>query len=179
MDTDSFIHKIEPYSIQDTESGDWDNRTRILPSRWLRYIMSKMTWQKVTVNGKGAETTSEANSLPARIPGRLVGKMALGLSPEVEKQAAEEQWGHGILSRQTSTKQRHQAGVPRVPAKNWEEMSVVGGKGGKRQLVWQPGWEGGWGEDGYMYMFGWVPLLLTWNYHYIVNQLHTNKKIKS
>ena len=25
------------------------------------------------------------------------------------------------------------------------------------------------GENGYMYMYGWVPLLSTWNYHNIAN----------
>ena len=35
-------------------------------------------------------------------------------------------------------------------------------------IMWQPGWEEGLGEDGYMYMFGWVPLLSTWNYGNIV-----------
>ena len=33
-------------------------------------------------------------------------------------------------------------------------------------------WTGGsLGENGYMYMHGWVPSLFTWNYHHIVNQL--------
>ena len=32
------------------------------------------------------------------------------------------------------------------------------------------------GENGYMYMNGWVPLLSTWNYENIVNQLYTNIK---
>ena len=32
-------------------------------------------------------------------------------------------------------------------------------------------WEGSWGETGYMCIYGWVPLLFTWNYLYIVNQL--------
>ena len=31
--------------------------------------------------------------------------------------------------------------------------------------MWQPGWKGGLEENGYMYMHGWVPLLLTWNHH--------------
>ena len=34
------------------------------------------------------------------------------------------------------------------------------------------------GENGYMYMHGWVPLLSTWNYHNIVNQLYSNTKHK-
>ena len=33
--------------------------------------------------------------------------------------------------------------------------------------MWQPGWEGSLGENGYMYMYGWVPSLFTWNYHSI------------
>ena len=36
-----------------------------------------------------------------------------------------------------------------------------------------------WGEFGkneYMYMYGWVPLLFTWNLHNIVNQLYSNVK---
>ena len=28
------------------------------------------------------------------------------------------------------------------------------------------------GENGYMYMYGWVPLLFFWNYHNIVNWLY-------
>ena len=32
-------------------------------------------------------------------------------------------------------------------------------------VMWQPGWEGNSGEHGYTHMYGWVPLLSTWNYH--------------
>ena len=35
----------------------------------------------------------------------------------------------------------------------------------------QPGREGSLGDNGYMYMYGWLPLLFTWNYHNIVNWL--------
>ena len=41
----------------------------------------------------------------------------------------------------------------------------------------QLGWEGSLGENAYMYVYGWVPLLSTWNYHNIVNHLYS--KIKS
>ena len=37
--------------------------------------------------------------------------------------------------------------------------------------MWQPGWEGSLGEDGYMFMYDWVPSLCTWNCHMIDNQL--------
>ena len=37
--------------------------------------------------------------------------------------------------------------------------------------MWQPGWEGGLGENGSMYMYDCVPSLFTWNYHNTVNQL--------
>ena len=30
-------------------------------------------------------------------------------------------------------------------------------------VTWQPGWEESLGENGYMYMYSWVPLLSTWN----------------
>ena len=33
------------------------------------------------------------------------------------------------------------------------------------------GWEGSLGENGYMHMYGWVPLLSTWKYHIIVNHI--------
>ena len=29
-------------------------------------------------------------------------------------------------------------------------------------VTWQPGWEGSLGKNGYMYVYGWVPLLSTW-----------------
>ena len=31
-------------------------------------------------------------------------------------------------------------------------------------VIWQPGWEGSLGENGYVYLYGWVALLCTWNY---------------
>ena len=37
---------------------------------------------------------------------------------------------------------------------------------------------GVWGENGYMYMYGWVPLLCTRNYHNIVDRLCSNIKLK-
>ena len=30
--------------------------------------------------------------------------------------------------------------------------------------MWRPEWERGWGKNGYMYMYGWVSSLFTWNY---------------
>ena len=33
--------------------------------------------------------------------------------------------------------------------------------------MWEPGWEGCLGENGYMYMYGWVSSLFIWNYHKI------------
>ena len=32
------------------------------------------------------------------------------------------------------------------------------------------------GENGYIHMYDWVPSLLTWNYHKIVNWLYPNTK---
>ena len=43
--------------------------------------------------------------------------------------------------------------------------------------MWQPGWQGSLGESGYMYMYGWVPLLPTWNYHNTVNWLSSNTNL--
>ena len=39
-----------------------------------------------------------------------------------------------------------------------------------------PGWNGSLGENGYLYMDGWVPLLSTWNYHNIVHWLYSKTK---
>ena len=38
--------------------------------------------------------------------------------------------------------------------------------------MWQPGWRGGLGDNGYMHTYGWDPSLFTWDYHNIVNWLH-------
>ena len=35
-----------------------------------------------------------------------------------------------------------------------------------------------WGENGHVYMCGWVPSLFIWNYHNIVHRLYANKKLK-
>ena len=41
-----------------------------------------------------------------------------------------------------------------------------------------PAWMGEeFGENGCVYMYGWIPSLFTWNYLNIVNQLYLNKKI--
>ena len=40
-----------------------------------------------------------------------------------------------------------------------------------------PGWTGwGFGENKYVYMYSWVPVLLTWNFHNVVDQLYPNTK---
>ena len=35
---------------------------------------------------------------------------------------------------------------------------------------------GGFGENGYMYMYGWIPSLFSWDYHNAVNWLYLNTK---
>ena len=45
-------------------------------------------------------------------------------------------------------------------------------------IMWQPGWKGSLKENGYMYMYGWVPLLSTWNYHNFVTGLYSNTQQK-
>ena len=45
-------------------------------------------------------------------------------------------------------------------------------------VTWQPGWETSLEENGYMYIYGWVPLPSTWNYHNIANWLYSTIKQK-
>ena len=40
--------------------------------------------------------------------------------------------------------------------------------------MWQPGYEGTLGKNGYGYMYSLIPLLRIWNYHNIFNQLYFN-----
>ena len=72
---------------------------------------------------------------------------------------------------------------------HWKLNLNVGGQWNLLKVMWQPEWEWGLGENRYMYMYGWVPSLSTWNYHIIVNWLFSkikenvvkirlNKKIK-
>ena len=46
-------------------------------------------------------------------------------------------------------------------------------------VMWQPGWEGNLGENGNMYVYSWVALLSTWNYHNIVNWPYSDIKYKN
>ena len=39
-------------------------------------------------------------------------------------------------------------------------------------------WRGVWGENGYIYMYGWDPLMSTRSNHNVVNQLYSNTKLK-
>ena len=52
-------------------------------------------------------------------------------------------------------------------------------QGALLNVTWLPGWEGSFGENGYMRLDGWGPLLPTWNYRNIVNRLHSNTKQKN
>ena len=45
-------------------------------------------------------------------------------------------------------------------------------------VMWQPGWKGSLGENGHIYMYGWVAPWYTYTYHNIVNKLYSNMKFK-
>ena len=44
------------------------------------------------------------------------------------------------------------------------------------QCMWQPGYKKSVRKTGYMYIYGWVPLLSFWNYHNFVNWLYPSIK---
>ena len=57
----------------------------------------------------------------------------------------------------------------------WITNSTCIARGTLLNIMWQPGWEGALVGNGNMYMYGWVPSLLNWNYHNIVNWLYDIK----
>ena len=57
---------------------------------------------------------------------------------------------------------------------SWKDLLYSIGNSAQCYVV--AGMGGELGENGYMYMYGWVPLLFTWNYHNIANQLYPNTK---
>ena len=46
-------------------------------------------------------------------------------------------------------------------------------------ILWSSVWEKNLKKKGFMYMYNWITLLYSSNYHNIVNQLYFNKKLKS
>ena len=46
-------------------------------------------------------------------------------------------------------------------------------------VVWQPGWERSLGENRYVYVYGWVPLLFIRCYHNTANPLYSSIKFNS
>jgi len=46
--------------------------------------------------------------------------------------------------------------------------------GNSAQCYVAAGWKGSLSENGYSYMYGWIPSPLTWTYHNIVNQLFSS-----
>ena len=46
------------------------------------------------------------------------------------------------------------------------------------QTALQKGYAWDLGENGYMFMYGWVSSLFSWKYHNIINQLYLNAKLK-
>ena len=57
---------------------------------------------------------------------------------------------HGVLKSQTLLGDR-----------TTQSRTYCTAQGALLNVMWQPGWERGLGENGYMYMYGWVPLLFT------------------
>ena len=57
-----------------------------------------------------------------------------------------------------------------ITNKDWRAQGTLLG------IMCQAGWKGGWGENGSMYVYGWVPLLFTSNYHNVVHRLYPNTK---
>ena len=43
-------------------------------------------------------------------------------------------------------------------------------------MAFEPGWGCSLGENGYMYVYDWVPLLFTWNYYNVVSLLYHSTK---
>ena len=62
------------------------------------------------------------------------------------------------------------------PSFSFKNYLLATAQGTLLNVKWQPGWEGSLGENGYVYIYGWVPLLSTQNYHNTVNWLYSNIK---
>ena len=58
-----------------------------------------------------------------------------------------------------------------------QQKPIVQQHGTLLDIMCQPGWEGGLGENEFKYMYGWVPSLFTWNFHNIVNQQYPQYKM--
>ena len=63
-----------------------------------------------------------------------------------------------------------------VTNKDNQQANLGIAQGTLLNVTWQPGWERGLEENGYMYMDGSVPSLFTGNCHDIVNWLYPIKK---
>ena len=59
----------------------------------------------------------------------------------------------------------------RIKSRGGESRTHCIACGTPLNVMWQPGGEWGFAENGYMPVYGWVPLLITRNYHSIVNLL--------
>ena len=57
-------------------------------------------------------------------------------------------------------------------------LKWITNKGTLLNVIWHPGWEGSLGQNEYMYMYGWIPLLYTWNYYNIIILVYSNTKKK-
>ena len=73
---------------------------------------------------------------------------------------------HGVAKSQTRLRDWNEL--------NWSELNCIAYET-LLSAMWQPGWECRLEENGYMYIYGWIPSLFTWNYHKIVNRLFNTK----
>ena len=65
----------------------------------------------------------------------------------------------------------------RIKSRGGKTRTYCVARGTLLNVMWQPGGERGLGENGYMPVYGWVPLLITCNYHSIVHLLCVCAKV--
>ena len=115
------------------------------------YAESKKTWYKLTYSQNRNRLRDLENLLVV---------------------ARKEGWGEGIV---------REFGMYRLHcyiSNRWPTRTYCIAHGTLFSVMWQPGWEGSLRETGYIFMYGWVPSLFTWNYHNTVNWLYPNKNKK-
>ena len=66
-----------------------------------------------------------------------------------------------------------------IPWNGWPVGACCIAQGTLPNILWQPIWEKNLKGNGYVYMYDWIPLLYSRNYHNIVNQLYFSTTLKN
>ena len=167
---------VQPLSQEDRLEKGMATHSSILAGRilwseepgWLQ----SMGLQRVRHGWLCTHTSLSADSAdPETTIGPSLAGWSLGVGTLSQTACCPQAWSQHLRSMETSVLHQDQATARWTVIPGPGHMAEREVRSRVKRGGLEGGWEGSLGEKSYMYMYGWVALLYTWNYHNIVNRL--------